>query len=102
MHKKSLSDKEYSFYKNHIVPPPDSINENAYRTKSTSPFQSLAVVESEIRESLNRQKVEDSQYSSHFLARIWRDITRDYEGNVLSDVSRYFPVVTEIAFLYIL
>lgn len=46
MHKKALSDEEYSFYKNHIAPPPDSINENAYRTKSTSPFQSLAVVES--------------------------------------------------------
>ncbi|WP_273214515.1 hypothetical protein [Helicobacter japonicus] len=48
MHKKALSDEEYNFYKNHIVPPLDSINENAYRTKSTSPFQSLAVVESHI------------------------------------------------------
>ncbi|WP_138091798.1 hypothetical protein [Helicobacter sp. MIT 03-1614] len=56
-------------------------------------------MKSEIRESLIAKRVEDSQYSSHFLARIWRDITRDYEGNVLSGVSRYFPVVTEIAFL---
>ncbi len=62
-------------------------------------FQSLAVVESEIRESLITKRVEDSQYSSHFLARIWRDITRDYDGNALSGVSRYFPVVTEIVFL---
>ncbi|AAP77705.1 hypothetical protein [Helicobacter hepaticus] len=59
------------------MPPLDSINENAYRTKSTSPFQSLAVVESEIRESLIAKRVEDSQYSSYFFARIWRDITRD-------------------------
>ncbi|MCX2717697.1 hypothetical protein OQH61_08110 [Helicobacter sp. MIT 21-1697] len=106
IHKQALSDKEYNFYKTHIVPPPDTLNENAYRTKNTSPFQSLAAVEAQIKESLSRQRNEgeSAQHSKRsfwgFITFLWNKATHDYEGNALSG-SRYIPVITEIVFLFL-